>query len=62
MADMNPFTFALMLLAQRADEALRLERLRAQPDPLRLVGLQRRKHRLRLRLRRALVSRPLAAS
>ena len=50
---MRPFTFALMLLAQRVDEALRLERLRSQPNPFLLGLLQQHKLRLRWRLRRS---------
>lgn len=51
---MNSFTFAAMLLLQRADEALRLEWLRARPNPYNLTLLQRQKQRLRSRLRRSL--------
>jgi hypothetical protein len=50
---MNPFTFAAMLLLQRADEALRLERLRSWPNPHLLALLQRQKERLHARLRRS---------
>jgi hypothetical protein len=62
MAIMKPFTFALLLLAQRVDEALRLERLRPQPSLVALTGLQRRRRVLRSRLQRSLALSPLAAS
>jgi hypothetical protein len=52
---MQPFTFALMLLAQRADDALRLERLRSRPDSHRIALLRRRKRWLGSRVRRSLV-------
>jgi hypothetical protein len=55
MADMKPFAYALMLLAQRVDDALRLERLRSCPDPYLIVLLRRRKRQLGMRLRRTLV-------
>ena len=51
---MNPFTFAAMLLLQRADDALKLEQLRSRPDPYLLTLLERQKTRLRSRLRRSL--------
>lgn len=51
---MKPFTYILMVLLQRADDALRLERLKARPRPELLVGLSLRKARLASRLRRSL--------
>ena len=62
MTDVNPFTFNLMLLAQRVDEALRHERLRSRQDPFLLPLLRLRKRRLRARLRRSLASPMLAGS
>ena len=59
---MKPFTFAQLLLAQRVDEALRLERLRPQPSLVALTGLQRRRRVLRSRLQRSLAISPLATS
>ena len=59
---MKPFTFALMLLAQRVDEALRLERQRARPDLYLLTLLRRRKRRLSSRLNRSLEPAMLAGS
>ncbi|MBO9698514.1 MAG: hypothetical protein J7499_20175 [Sphingopyxis sp.] len=51
---MRPFTFALMLLAQRVDEALRAERTRARPNSYLVTLLRRRKRRLHARLNRSL--------
>jgi len=51
---MTPFAFTVMLLAQRADEALRLERQRQHPDPRSITMLRTRKQRLSARLRRLL--------
>ena len=51
---MKPFTFTLLLLVQRADEALRLERQRGRPDPYLLTLLRRRKRRIGARLARSL--------
>jgi hypothetical protein len=59
---MKPFTFALLLLAQRVDEALTLERLRPKPSLVTLTGLQRRRQALRSRLQRSLALSRLAAS
>jgi hypothetical protein len=62
MASMNPVTYAAMVLLQRADEALRLERLRSRPDPFNLTLLERQKRRLRARLRRSLGAHAFAGS
>jgi hypothetical protein len=51
---MTPFTFIVMLLAQRADEALRLEKQRQRPDPCSMATLRTRKQRLSARLCRRL--------
>jgi hypothetical protein len=51
---MKPITFALLLLAQRTDAALRLERQRARPDSDLLTLLRLRKRRLGARLVRSL--------
>lgn len=53
---MKPITFALMLLAQRADEALRIERQRPRPNAHLLTLLRMRKRRLGARLARSLAS------
>lgn len=50
---MNSFTFSLMLLLQRADEALRRERLNAVPDRQLLGRLDRQRRRIAARLRRS---------
>jgi hypothetical protein len=52
---MTPFTFALMLLAQRTDEALRAERLRTPTNSSLMARLQRRRRQLNARLRRSLL-------
>ena len=59
---MKPFTFSLMLLQQRADEGLRLERQKAARDPIVLALLRRRKRLITDRLKRSLVSPALARS
>lgn len=59
---MKPFTFAQMLLAQRVDEALRLERRRARPDLYLLTLLRRRKRLLSTRLSRSFEPAALAGS
>lgn len=51
---MRPFTFALMLLAQRLDEALRAERERSRPDTYLLTLLRLRRRRFGARLNRSL--------
>lgn len=51
---MKPFTFSMMLLLQRADEALRLERQKSAGNPRVLMLLRRRKDRLVQRLTRSL--------
>lgn len=51
---MRPFTFNLMLLLQRVDEALRLERGKARPDRGAVTRLRRRKRLIGGRLRRSL--------
>ncbi len=51
---MKPFTYTLMVLLQRADEALRLERLKSRPRKDLLMQLALRKARLSSRLRRSL--------
>lgn len=51
---MKSFTFAVMLLAQRVDEALRFERLKSRSNPQRLTSLGKRKRKLGARLRRSL--------
>ena len=48
---MNPVKFAAMLLLQRVDAALRLERLKPRPDPYDIILLHRQKRRLCSRLR-----------
>lgn len=53
---MKPITFALLLLAQRTDAALRLERQRARPNSDLLTLLRLRKRRLGTRLVRSLAS------
>ena len=50
---MRIFTFNLMEALQRADAALRLERAKRAPDPLRLVWLKRQRRRLAARLTRS---------
>jgi hypothetical protein len=47
---MKPFTFLRMLLLQRIDSALSIERLKLQPDPLLLASLARHCKRLTRRL------------
>lgn len=59
---MNPLTFALMLLLQRADEALRLERQRTVPDITAVSRLTRRRTQLARRLRRSRPAQALAWS
>jgi hypothetical protein len=59
MALMRPFTFSLMLLLQRADEALRAERQRSVRTTSRINLLLRRRSRLADRLRRSFPT-PLA--
>jgi hypothetical protein len=54
---MKTFTFSLMLLQQRADEALSLERTKGGPDLLLLARLKRRKRLIVERLKRSF-SRP----
>lgn len=56
---MKPFTFALLLLAQRIDDALRAEQLRSRPNALALALLKLRKQRLSRRFSQSLL--PLAA-
>ena len=51
---MKPFIYTLMVLLQRADEALRLERLKSRPRRDSLMRLALRKARLSSRLRRSL--------
>ena len=51
---MKPFTFLLMLLAQRVDDRLSMERLRATPDLRRIERLLQRKQRLNARLRQSM--------
>lgn len=51
---MRPFTFNLMLLLQRVDEALRLERGKVRPDRRAVTRLRRRKRLIDGRLRRSL--------
>ncbi len=51
---MKPFTFASLLLLQRADNALKLETSRTLPRKDILAMLRRRKTRLIGRLRRSL--------
>lgn len=59
---MNSFTFTVMLLQQRVDEALRLERQKAARNPLVLMLLRRKERLLRDRLKRSLVKPALAGS
>lgn len=51
---MKPFSFALLLLAQRVDGVLGMERRKLRPDPLTLTVLREKKRRIGLRLRRSL--------
>ena len=53
---MRPFTFNLMLLLQRVDEALGAERLKPRPSGSSLVRLQRKRQQLGTRLRRSLAA------
>jgi hypothetical protein len=53
---MRPFTFNLMLLLQRADEALGAERLKPRPDRYVLTMLRRKRRQLGARLRRSLAA------
>ena len=53
---MKPITFALLLLAQRADETMRLERQQPRPNAYLLTLLRMRKRRLGARLARSLAS------
>ena len=53
---MTPFTFAVMLLTQRTDEALRLERQKTRPNTHLLTLLRRQKRRLGSRLSRSLAA------
>ncbi len=50
---MKPFTFKSMLLLQRADEALRLEREKPRPDARLLALLQRKRRALAARVSRS---------
>jgi hypothetical protein len=59
---MKPFAFSLMLLAQRVDDAFRLERVKSAPDSYTWTALQARKRRLSLRLRRSLFLLPSLGS
>jgi hypothetical protein len=54
MRSMNFFTFNLLLLLQRVDEAMRRERGKRAPDRALLVRLRQRRDRLGERLRRSL--------
>lgn len=54
---MKPFTFILLLLAQRVDDQLRMERLRSAADPRRIERLLQRREQLHARLRRS-IARP----
>ncbi len=53
---MRPFTFLSMLMQQRIDDALRLERTKSAHDPRRLALLRRRRAQLGRRLSRALLT------
>jgi hypothetical protein len=55
---MKPFVFAQLLSLQLADERLRREQLKTEPDPRRVVLLDRRKKRIAARLRKSVA--PLA--
>ena len=55
---MKPFTFILMLLAQRVDDRLRMEQLRSTPDAHRIERLLQRREQLNARLRRS-IARPV---
>ena len=57
---MPSFTFALMLLLQRVDEALRAERRRPRPNSHLLTLLRLRQRRLSARLSRSLGAAMLA--
>lgn len=51
---MRPFTFSVLHLLQKADDALRLERTKARANPLTLAVLAMRRRRLSARLARSL--------
>lgn len=57
---MRYFTFNAMLLLQRVDDALRLERMKLRPDTTVVARLRRRKSRLAARLARPLGGMALA--
>lgn len=59
---MKPFTFSVLLLLQRIDDALRIERQKAAGNPGILAALRRRKQRVVARLNRALPVSALAGS
>ena len=54
---MKPFTFILLLLAQRVEDQLRMELLRSAPYPRRIERLLQRREQLNARLRRS-IARP----
>jgi hypothetical protein len=58
MIIMRPFTFLLLQLFQRADDALAREHARVRPDPLRVIRLKYQRNRLKQRLQRSLVAVP----
>jgi hypothetical protein len=57
---MKPFVFAQLLSLQLADERLRREQLKTEPDPCRVVLLDRRKNRIAARLRKSVAPLTLA--
>jgi len=57
MADMKPFTFALMLTLQRVDDALRHERLKTKDNAPAVAHLRRRRMLIIERLKRSLAPR-----
>jgi hypothetical protein len=57
---MKPFTFSVMLLLQRVDQALGLERDKAVRDPAILARLSQKKRQLATRLKRLLPASALA--
>lgn len=59
---MKPFTFSLMLLLQRVDEALSLERQKSVRDPLVVARLRRGRWLVGKRLQRSLLNPAIAGA
>lgn len=53
---MNSFTFSLMLLLQRVDDALHLERQKTARDPLVVARLRRGRRLVAARLKRTFLA------